>query len=191
MAIAVFAVMSAMAYGGLASVLAVRNTLEKQADDLTALQMTLYRLSMDIEQALDRARRDGTGITQPSFSGGEGLDFFLSFTRSGWTNPRTIARSSLQRVAYSLEEQTIHRYFWSTLDGLPQEQPHKSPLLEGVLAVEIRFLDRDNNWQPFWPADLGASPSSRQEPLPRAVEIVIEKQGWGRIRRLLEVITAT
>ena len=188
MAIAVFSVMSAMAYGGLASVLAVRQTLNQQADDLTALQMTLYRLSIDIEQALDRSNRDASDLPQPAFVGGEGLDFFLKFTRSGWSNPRKIARSSMQRVAYALEEQNITRYYWQTLDGMPQYRPHASPLLKGVLAVEIRFFDSANRWQPFWPPNLGASPKTSNEPLPRAVEIVIEKKGWGRIRRLFEVV---
>lgn len=190
MAIAVFSVMSAMAYGGLASVLSVRQTLTRQADDLAALQMTFYHLEADVEQALDRSRREMGGLPPPSFSGGEGLDFFLAFTRSGWTNPGQVARSSLQRVAYTLEDQTIRRHHWQTLDGMLQESPHASVLLRGVLAVEIRFFDRANVWQPFWPPNLGATPSSTagREPLPRAVEIIIEKKGWGRMRRLFEVV---
>lgn len=188
MAMAVFSVMSAMAYGGLASVLAVRQTLNQQADDLAALQMTLYRLSVDVEQAIDRSNRNGMAQLQPSFSGGEGLEFFLEFTRSGWSNPRKIARSGMQRVAYALEDGVIRRYYWHTLDGMLQETPLSSSLLQGVLAVEIRFLDRVSAWQPFWPPNLGASKGAVREPLPRAVEMVIEKKGWGRIRRLFEVV---
>ena len=192
MAMAVFAVMSAMAYGGLASILSMRQTLERQADDLSALQMTFNRLETDLEQAVMRAHRNESTRGNPAFSGGEGLDFLLEFTRSGWSNPRRIARSALQRVAYRWQDRTLERYYWSTLDGMSQETPQSSRLLEHVLAIEIRFLDNNQRWQSFWPPDLGAGLSASglvQAPLPRAVEIIIEKQGWGRMRRLFEVVS--
>lgn len=188
MAIAVFAVLSAMAYGGLASVLAVRHTLERQADELAALQMTLYRLGTDLEQAVNRTHRDENARSHPPFVGGEGLDYVLKFTRSGRTNPRKLARSGLERVAYALEEEVVRRYAWPTLDGFSQENPLSSTLLQGVLAVEIRFLDHAGRWQPFWPPDPDASEAARPTSLPNAVEIVIEKRRWGRIRRLFEVM---
>ena len=192
MAMAVFSVMSAMAYGGLASILTMRQTLERQADDLGALQMTFNRLETDLEQAVVRLHRNESTLTNPAFSGGEGLDFLLEFTRGGWSNPRQIARSGLQRVAYRWKDRSLERYYWSTLDGMSQETPQSSRLLEHVGAVEIRFLDSNQTWHSFWPPNLGAGLSASglaQTPLPRAVEIIIEKQGWGRMRRLFEVVS--
>lgn len=185
MAMAVFAVMSTMAYGGLASLLNTRQVIVQKADDLASLQITFNRLATDIEQALDRPSKIGTALASSSFSGGESLEFFLQFTHDGWSNPRKTRRSTLQRVAYSYDQETIHRSYWQTLDGSETEEPYTAPLLNGVTAVEIRFLAKDNTWHLYWPP----SPEQAQiEPLPRAVEVVIEKKGWGRIRRLFEIV---
>ena len=184
-AMAVFTVMSAMAYGGLASLLNTRTAVEESAESLTRLQMAFSRLAADVEQAVPRLGADGMGGERPALTGGVGAAYLLDFTRSGQGNPQQRVRSALQRVAYSVEDGALRRHAWPHPDHLPGEPPLSATLLEEVLEVEIRFLSPALSWQSFWPPEEGGNSKLR---LPRAVEITIERKGWGRIRRLFEVV---
>ena len=183
-ALAVFAVMSAMAYGGLASMLETRRAVAERSEELARLQMTFGRMAADIEQSLDRPTIEGEDAMGAAMAGGDGLDFFLELTRGGWANPRGVARSALQRVAYSVDDETIKRYSWQTLDRLSEEEPQAVSLVDGVLYVTIRFLDQALVWHSFWPPD---TDKKQPKALSSAIEITIEKKGWGRIRRVFEV----
>ncbi len=184
-ALSVFTVMSAMAYGGLSSLLNTRETVVRKGETLTRLQMTFNRLATDVEQALARRGTDGMGSERPALAGGEGFIYFLEFTRGGRSNPQNRPRSALQHIAYSLEDETLKRHSWHYPDHLAGEEPLTTTLLKEVQDVEIRFLSSSRSWQPFWPPDVREGVSIK---LPKAVEITIEKNGWGRIRRLFEVI---
>ncbi len=184
-ALAVFTVMSAMAYGGLSSLLNTRETVERKGEALTRLQMTFSRLAADVEQALNRGSNDGGGFERPPMTGGEGMSHFLAFTRGGRSNPQNRPRSALQRIAYVLEDETIKRHAWHHVDHLVGEEPLTATLLDGVQGLEIRFLSSGLTWYPYWPPDPEKKDTS---PLPRAVEITLEIQGWGNLRRLFEVI---
>ena len=65
-------------------------------------------------------------------------------------------------------------------------EPARRKLLTGVRTVTFRFLDPSRSWVDRWPeaqAPDAASARSR----PAAVEVVIELDDWGEVRRLLEV----
>ena len=66
-AIAIFVVMSAMAYGGLSSVLESRKLTDGVTKRIAAIQMTVNFIQRDIEQALDRRVRDEFGSQIASF----------------------------------------------------------------------------------------------------------------------------
>ena len=56
-ALAIFAVLSAMTYGGLRAVLNARNQSDQQAERLATLQTALVIMGRDIEQATPRSIR--------------------------------------------------------------------------------------------------------------------------------------
>ncbi|MBF0429588.1 MAG: type II secretion system minor pseudopilin GspJ [Magnetococcales bacterium] len=188
-ALAVFAVMSAMAYGGLSSLLQTRQEGQRRLDALAGLQTFFIHLSRDVEQTWPRSILDGNNGVRPAFSGIDGASRFLELTRGGRPNPRGVARSGMERVAYSLEEGRILRHAWPTLDRVNEEEPKGEVLLEEVAEVEVRFLGLDGKWVLAWPP-VGSGPGeiASMTTLPRALEIVVEKRGWGRIRRLFELM---
>lgn len=183
-ALAVFAVMSAMAYGGLGSLLQTRQEGVARMESLAEMQMFFVHLARDVEQALPRTILDNNNSRHPAFVGLDGAGRFLELTHGGRSNPRGVARSALERVAYSLEEGRIVRSTWPVLDRVLAEEPAGEAVLEGVGEVEIRFLGADANWHGSWPMVVT---TEAETSLPRAVEIVLEKSGWGRIRRVFEV----
>lgn len=184
-AIAIFSLISVMAFSGLNSVLFNKEIIDHELNRLSNIQRTMLNLSRDIEQAANRPIRDELGGTLPALSGGQNIDSTLiEFTRFGWRNPAQQTRSQLQRVAYSFEDNQLIRLYWHHLDHLQTDEPVKRILLNDVERISIRYLDED--WTNVWPK-LVLDESSPLTPLPRAIEITLELQDWGKITRLFRV----
>jgi general secretion pathway protein J len=179
-ALAIFAVVAALAYGGLRVVLDARERTDAQAQRLAEIQMALAFLTRDLEQAVDRPIRDELGDRRPALLGGTGAA--LEWTHGGWRNPAGQARSSLQRVAYAHDANRLVRRSWAVLDRAHDSAGNDTVLLEGVTALELRFLDGQMEWQTFWPPAIEDAPG-----LPRAVELRLELEDGTGISRLVRL----
>lgn len=186
--LAIFALLATMAYMALNTVLNARKEVEKRAARLTELQTAFMVMERDIEEAVGRPVRDELGDAQPALKGGGVGITVLTLTRTGWRNPLGLARSDLQRVAYGFDNQRLLRESWSTLDRGPANEPYSEVLINGVSAVDVRFLGQDRQWLGYWPPESG---NDTQNPgvvtMPRAIEISVDVDGWGRIVRLFRV----
>lgn len=183
-ALSIFAVLAAMAYGGLNTVMTARQTTDAQAARLSQLQKTYFWLLRDIEQAMDRPIRDEYGENQPAMVGVDLGEYRLELTRNGWRNPASRVRSNLQRVAYGLRDEQLLRSYWNVLDRAQDSKPMESVLLDQVKSLELRYLDSKQQWHDNWPDTLSGNAS---EALPRAVEVSIETDMEGRISWLFRV----
>jgi general secretion pathway protein J len=184
-ALGIFALLAAMGYSGLNSVMTARQITTQHAERLSQLQMAFLWLGRDIEQAVDRSIRDEYGVVNPAMRGVETGLYQLELTRTGWRNPAGRARSNLQRVAYGLREGKLIRIYWNVLDRAQDSKPLESVLLDGVDKLELRFLTTGNKWQASWPSSqLGGVASTTP---PRVVEVTLETAAEGRITRLFRV----
>lgn len=185
-ALTVFAIMSVAAYGGLRNVLFTRATVEEQSRRLAAVQLAVFRLEQDIEQAVPRGIRDEYGEPQAALLGGELNDDRLTLTRAGWDNPLGQPRANLQRVAYRLRDGRLWRLHWDVLDRGGLVEPRETLLLERVREFRVRFLEK-KDWRNDWPPPASDETDKKKDPdsLPRAVEIVLTLEDWGEITRLL------
>ncbi len=185
-ALAVFAIMATAAYSGLRNVLFTRAAVEEQSRRLAAVQLAVFRLGQDIEQAVPRGIRDEYGEPQAALLGGELADDRLTLTRAGWDNPLGQPRATLQRVAYRLRDGRLWRLHWGVLDRGGLLEPRETLLLERVREFRVRFLDRDD-WRDDWPPPASDEAGTKKDPdaLPRAVEIGLTLEDWGEITRLL------
>jgi general secretion pathway protein J len=181
-ALAIFALIGALAYSGLSGVLETREQARHKAEQLAALQLAFSFIGRDLEQASARGVRDILGDSLPALRVTH--DNALEFTRGGWRNPGGGARSHLQRVAYRLKDGKLLRLTWPVLDQAHTSAPQEAMLLSGVKAFEARFYDQALAVQTGWPVSTG-------KPLPRAVEISIEPEGFGRVTRLFRVADGT
>lgn len=176
-AMTIFSFMSIMAYSGLANVAISNTVLEEQEKRLKVLQRTMMFLDRDIRQIVARPTRSGYQQTSPAFSYGFDSNGLFEFTRAGNSNPIGLARSSLQRVRYELEEGKLTRLSWNLVDHLDAE-PITMTLIEDVESLELRLLDPSRQWQKSWKSN---------HKIPLAVELSFEHEYWGKIVRLIPV----
>lgn len=183
-AISVFSIMSMMAYSGLRSVLHARNHTDEQAQALRHLQWTEMLLAGDLRGLVERPVRDDYGDVAEALRSDEMGAATLTLTRAGWPNPLGQRRSTLQRVAWGLEDGHLVRTYWPMLDRAPASTPQRVDLLDGVEGFSLRFLDGGGNWHDRWPDARGGAGAGQAEVLPRAVEVSLVTARFGEIRRL-------
>lgn len=183
-AIAVFAVIGVAAYTALFSVLDARSATERQSERLAAVQRTVGALGDDLRQLVDRRVRAVQPARQAPLLSQRGQGALIEFTRGGWPNPADLPRSTLARVQWTLDDGSLRRYARARPDARPATDPTRRVYLNDVADVQFRFLDRDDNWQDQWPP-LNTGPG--RVGLPRAVEVTLELDDWGEIRRLFAV----
>lgn len=180
-AIAIFAILSALAYGGLNSVLNTKQETQQHAEHLKKLQLALFFIERDLQQIVARPRHTAYGEYEAALQAGD-FDALISFTRAGNPNPAEQLRSHLQRVNYVLEENTLYRLSWNFVDHPDHHLPLRVELLNDVSNISFRFLDKNNEWKENW------SQNKQNETLavlPNAIEVILEHERWGNIRRLL------
>jgi general secretion pathway protein J len=180
-ALAVFAVVSVMAYGGLNSVLKTREQVDREAARLKDVQTALALMQRDFEQTVAREIRDAYGDIQSALLGGSAA---VELTRAGWANPAGLPRSQLQRVGYRVDEGKLMRVSWRVLDRAQDSEADDVPLVDEVRDIELRYLDGGRNWQDAWPPDQVVEGAP---PLPRVVEVTLILEDWGELVRLFRL----
>jgi len=138
------------------------------------VQMSLALFQRDIMQLSPRDVRDAFGDKESAIALINGRE--LVFTRNGNFSSLKLDQAELLRVSYSLRDEQFIRSHWRHLDITQGDRPLSASLLSNVTNLQIRVLDQNNLWHLDWPISNNAKI--------RAVELTIELEGWGEIRRL-------
>mgnify|MGYP001813049897 FL=1 len=186
-ALAVFGILSMLAYATLGSTLSNADYLTDRMDRLQSIQRAMRYLTTDLMQSAPRPVRSelGDSYTPALYSTLSG-DFAIELTHMGWSNPAGLPRSTMQRVAYRIEEGTLLRYHWIVLDRTYSNEPIVTELLDDVDSLYFRFFDPSGESSEIWPPQTqqgGGGLRTR----PRAVEIILSLPDQGDLTRLLEV----
>jgi general secretion pathway protein J len=186
-AMAIFAVLGAVAMGGLNAVLGQQAIARTQLNRLHDVQRAVRVLATDFGQINPRLARDALGAAiDPPLLAPCRSDGLVCLNRDGWRNPFwRQARGTLQRVRYRIEEDRIVREHWSVMDLTLANEPSSQVLLDGVEAFTVEFLDGQGNTLETWPAD--NSGAADPTTIPRAASIVIRLSDWGEIVRTVEI----
>jgi general secretion pathway protein J len=177
-AMAIFAIMSVMAYGGLRLLLDARTSTAVKSERLAGLQMTLYLVNEDLAQIAPRSIRDDYGAVEPVTRGGLNGELF-TLTRSVPAGSNYRHGSQLQRVSYRFEDGALYRLVWTVLDRTQQTEFRRRKLIN-LEHIRLRFFDSE--WTEVWSVpDQAASTPAR---IPKAVEIIFTVAGLGDVPRL-------
>lgn len=186
-AVAIFVIVGAMAMGGYNELVKQSDIVEVSATRTRAVQTAIQRMTQDFSSIEPRPVREPVGdSTEPALRADASTERLADLTRSGWTNPAGVPRSTLQRVAYRLENGKLRRDYWVVLDRTLSGEPASAVLLDRVRTVGLRFMDGNQTWHEQWPP-LGYSAPDAPRLRPIAVEITLDLEDWGRIQRLVEV----
>ena len=185
-AMAIFAVLSALAYMTLGQTLSNSDMLTERMDRLQSVQRTMSLLSTELLQAAPRSVRGDLGDAQPALLSAFGAEFALQLTHNGWPNSAGVPRSTQQRTAYRIEDDELVRYHWNVLDRTANNIAVATVLLDNIESLTFRFLQHNGEWTEQWPPTSSQS-SSDSNQLPRAVTIVLVLPDEGELTRVVEV----
>jgi general secretion pathway protein J len=197
-AMAIFAVIGAMALGGYVQLSRQSERLEVSMKRTRAVQMTMMRFAQDFAELEPRSVRDALGSnSEPAVLADARGTYIVQFTRAGWSNPAAIPRSTLQRVAYRVEDDKLYRDHWGVLDRTLTTEAVKVEMLDQVRSLKLRYMNRNRAWVDQWPeTNLSIAPVQSTNPnnpngaldtRPFAVEVTIELEDFGSLVRLIEV----
>ena len=162
-ALLVLSLRALMSYRGLGAVLDAQEHVKIETDKWRRVAAFFARFERDVQLAAPRTVRSGSG-TAPAWRGEpvaapEGR---LEFSRFAATEGVDTAR----RIAYRLnEKQEIELWLWPGLDVAPGTLPLRYPVLAGVKAFELQYLNSRLIWVDAWPTAAG------DPPLPQAVRL--------------------
>ena len=99
---------------------------------------------------------------------------------------RPDARVKCDRATPQQRLLRLDRHHWRVLDRTQTSEPVRVKLLTGVRSVAFRFLSPSQEWVERWPESSGTTPDEDRL-RPAAIEVVLELDDWGEIRRVIEV----
>jgi general secretion pathway protein J len=188
-AVAIFAVVGTLALSGYTQLQKQSEYAEQRLERTREVQRAVQTITQDLEQLEPRPIREPLGESQlPALLAQDPTEYSLQFTRAGWSNTAGLSRPTLQRVGYRLDQDGLWRDYWPVLDRTLTVEPIRRKLLGGVRTVTFRFMDQGRTWVDRWPAAagaVGAQPDLRARPA--AIEVTLELEDWGTIRRVVEV----
>lgn len=185
-AMAIFTIIGLASTGVLTTVIDSDKASSERFEKLQLLQRTMLTIERDVLQAVARPMRIDGQRNENVIQGGK--DVFesqadgLGFVHAGWQNPNLmLPRSTLQAVAYRLQEEELIRVYGNYVDNVIGFEPKERVLLTGIEDFRVEFfvgnagdeLDDEENWQEDY----------RSKTLPLALAINIISKDFGEIRR--------
>jgi len=140
-------------------------------------------MEQDLQFVSNRSIRDEYGDTQAAIKAGNSGIQGLAITRSGIRNPQGLKRSNLIRVQYWLDDGTLMRSRFKSLDRGQDKEATERKLIDKIDELEFRFLNSKKEWTGFWPPinQQSIAPAG----LPKAIEITLIHNSLGKIKRLI------
>jgi general secretion pathway protein J len=183
-ALAIFSVLSGVAYRALTVVLESRGRIEQETAKWRELAMFFARVEQDFAAAAPRSIRDTGQRNVPAFMGNaagprlqEGM---VLLTRTGFAaDPAAV--DPARRVGYRLRGGMVELLTWNVLDQAPTSVPRANGVLHGVQAMELRYLDRRGQSHATWPP---AGLRDAATAIPAGVELAVTLTSGERITRL-------
>ena len=186
-AVAIFSVVGVLALSGYTQLQRQSEYAEQRLDRTRQVQRALQTLAQDLEQVEPRPIREPIGDAQmPALMLGVTTEYRLQLSRAGWSNTAGLPRSTVQRVGYRVENQELWRDHWPVLDRTLTVEPVRELMLTGVRSITFRAMDGSRTWVDSWP-ETQTIDLAEVRRRPAAVEVTIELEDWGTIRRVIEV----
>ncbi|HEX5755202.1 MAG TPA: type II secretion system minor pseudopilin GspJ [Arenimonas sp.] len=178
-ALAVFAVLAAMAWGGLDTLSRSRQILDAESERLARLQRGLLRFERDLRQAVPRAARSEGG-GQALLGEAQRLELSVWLPSDGWS----ATTPDIERVAWRCDDDGLHRTRFAAVDYSASTPRSDALLVPGARNCRLRYFPERGPADSQWPA------RGSDDVLPQAIELQFDRERDGVIesfRRLIEL----
>jgi general secretion pathway protein J len=183
-AVALFAILAAVAFGGLTAIARAQVAVKGKTQALDQLSFALSRIEKDLAQALPRSIRSAYGQPEAALVGDAASITVSTLVLASDGQPSLTA----VRVRHSWGNSRWLRSQFLGLDLAPSTPESARLVLTGFNSVKLSYFDAQlrefERWPPPNRADLP------QDTLPRAVELRFKDDNVGEIRRLFFVSDA-
>ncbi|MFA3790986.1 type II secretion system minor pseudopilin GspJ [Aliiglaciecola sp. SL4] len=184
-AVAIFTLIGIASTSVMTAVIDSDKLSENRFEKLQTLQRAMLTIERDLLQAVPRAVRiegqENSQVMQGEKNLLESEADGFAFVRTGWQNPQLmLQRSTLQSVAYRMQEGKLERLFGNYVDNVVGFEPKVRVLLSNIEDFQVQFLlnaDEDSADSESW------DDSYAQDTLPVAVRVTITSQDFGVIQR--------
>jgi general secretion pathway protein J len=147
---------------------------------LRELQLGMTIMEHDIQQIFNRPILDETGHEAPAFVVSDG---YVEFTHGGYINwMARKQRSTLQRVAYILDENELTRMTWDALDRVSVTKVDSQILLRNVKSFQVHVIPQINS---------SSTLAVQNDNHNIAIEIELDLIGVGYIKRIIPIAANT
>jgi general secretion pathway protein J len=178
-ALVILAVVALLAYRATAAMTDGEARLTAESERWRTLDRFFARFEADLREAVPRPSRRGSGsepawLAQPGDSDGNTA---LAFTRAG---PEFVVEPGIagQRIGYRQRGSSVEVVYWPALDN-PDDAPVVAYALQGgVRHFRVRALGTGTAWLTSWPL-------TGDNPLPRAVDVVLELDDGTTVERVI------
>nr|WP_241664462.1 type II secretion system minor pseudopilin GspJ [Ningiella ruwaisensis] len=186
-AIAIFGLIALAANQVLSQVTGSSELSDAELEELQNLQRAMLVIERDFQQMVDRVPRIQGQDNELVVTGGEyefeSDAYGIGFVRNGWHNPQLLLpRSSLQNVAYRLQDNQLQRLHTNFVDSVIGTEPKVRVLLEGIEDFKVEVLRQIGDDDDFeWEETVVSTE------LPLAFKISIRSAKYGNIQRIFAV----
>jgi general secretion pathway protein J len=179
-ALAVFSILSVLAYRALDAVLALDERSANMLAEDSAKHRAMAILLQDFLHIRPRVVRDERNDYQRAYEVSE--EYAVRFTRGGLPMLASIP-AGMQRIAYSLNnDKELLRWVWPQLDSTSDLQPQSQVLLIGVEEFVVEQLDESNSFVNAWPP---VNEEIELDGLPKMIRLTIEFEDGSQLERLI------
>ena len=186
-AMAIFAILGTLALTGYTELQKQSEYAEQRLARTREVQRAVQLICQDLGQIEPRPVRQPLGEGWlPALIASDSAENKIEFTKAGWSNTAGLERPTLQRVAYRVDQDGLWRDHWPVLDRTLAQEPVRQKLLGSVRDVRFRFMNSSREWVERWPTTDGTTDAAARQ-RPAAVEVTLDLEDWGEIRRVVEV----
>src|SRR3990167_5426644 len=144
----ILAILVAMIVSWLQATVRTQHNITAKADQLTNAQTSMLLMTRDFSQLINMKElminnNEPIPMLNVHYVG-KGVS--IEFTRTCMINPMfSLKRSTLQRVRYYYDGDTLYRVSWFITDKLEKSTEYAQALLTGVRSFTINVIDNNKN----------------------------------------------
>lgn len=181
-AMVIFVLLAAAAYTAIDTLIRTRIGVQQRAQSLHQLQRAMGRFERDLRQTVARGISNEYGERRPALHGSPTR---IELSRAGLANPLAATRAGIERVVWYLDDHRLQRAPYAVLDRAVGSKPAPAPMLDKVERITLSYYDGER-WRTDWPPANTAADAI--DKLPRAVALVLVSEGFGELRRVIELV---